>query len=267
MHPTLFDFTYRVLGLDLAIHTYGLLVGLGFVVGTYFAVRQGRKSGLAPADMLDLCFWLIVSGLMGGRLGFMAVNIREYLAEPFGVLRFWEGGFVWYGGFIGALAAGWLFVRFKSIPFLKAADSVIPGVAIGHAVGRLGCFAAGCCWGRACSPAYPLGVVFTDPEALAPKGIPLHPVQLYEAAGEGLIFLVLLRIAGRRKYNGQVLLVYMTLYPVLRAVLETFRGDFQRGFLIEGVLSSSQFVSLLVFAAALVTQVVIHIRAKRLRFP
>jgi phosphatidylglycerol:prolipoprotein diacylglycerol transferase len=264
VHPTLFEIPIRVFGRNIGVHSYGFFIAVGFVLGVYLAMREARKVGEDPEKILDVSFWLLIAGLVGSRAVFILVNWRDYFRDPLGLLRLWEGGLVWYGAFLGALLAAWLFVRRHRLKFFRIADILIPSVPLGHAFGRLGCFSAGCCWGRQCAADFALAVRFEHPEALAPRHIPLHPVQLYEALGETAIFFALILVRSRKRFDGQVVLMYMTLYPILRSLVEIFRGDKARGFLVEGVLSTSQFISLLVFVAAVITQVIFARRANKL---
>ena len=262
MHPTLFEIPISFFGRNLAVHTYGFFIAVGFVLGVWLAMREARKVGEDPEKLLDLSFWLLVAGLLGSRVVFIAVNWEEYLHDPLAIVRVWEGGLVWYGGFLGAVLAAYIYVRRYRLSFWRLADILIPSVPLGHAFGRLGCFSAGCCWGRECATDFALRVRFMHADSLAPRDVPLHPVQLYEAFGEAMIFFALVLFRSRKRFDGQVMLMYMTLYPILRSVVEIFRGDKERGFIIPGALSTSQFISILVLAGAITAQVILVRRAK-----
>src|SRR5438128_8645082 len=159
-----------------------------------------------------------------------------------------------YGGFIGGLVAAAIFFgRHPPVPFWRAADVCAPAIALGQAIGRIGCFMAGDDYGR---PAHvPWAVTFTDPRAAqiggAPLGVPLHPVQLYEAAVCAALFVVLLQLTRRKQFDGEVILSYTLLYAVARFVLEFFRGDADRGFIFGGLLSTSQFIAVLLAPVAI----------------
>jgi phosphatidylglycerol---prolipoprotein diacylglyceryl transferase len=259
-----------------SLHTYGVLIALGFLLGIILAAREARRVGLEPARVLDLCFWILVSGLCGARLLYIVTNLPDYaglcregvhegarsaLWKCSAVLHIWEGGLVFYGGFLGAMALVLWYVRRHQMGFLRTADLLAPSLAIGHFWGRIGCYAAGCCWGRPCAlgwgARFPRGsLVFDDLTARglmaagAARTPPLHPTQLYEAGGELAIFFLLLALRRRKRFHGQVLLGYLMLYPVLRSLVEVFRGDAARKFVIPGALSTSQFVSILVMGGA-----------------
>ncbi|HET9553675.1 MAG TPA: prolipoprotein diacylglyceryl transferase [Anaeromyxobacteraceae bacterium] len=258
----------------LPLHTYGLLIATGFIVGIWLAQREAKRRGQDPEQIADLAFWILVAALVGSRVYFILVNWGDYfgagsflVSTPVGriprVLAIWEGGLVFYGGFIGAVLAAFVYMRRHRMDFLAHADSMIPSVAIGHFFGRLGCFAAGCCWGDVAhghepwlasfppeSLAYQTFVNRPNPaELLTPDRtatLPLHPTQLYESFGElGLFLLLVLVVRPRKKFNGQVLATWLMLYAVLRSTVESFRGDVERGMILG--LGVGTWTSLVIF--------------------
>jgi phosphatidylglycerol:prolipoprotein diacylglycerol transferase len=253
VRPTLFTLPIGAHGLGL--HSYGLAIALGFAVGVVLAVRQARREGLDAGALLDLLFWILVSGILGSRLVFVLVHAGEYARlcagsgpQPFGrvlsdcaaPLRIWQGGLVFYGGALAATAVTAWFARRQRWSFGRVADLLAPSLALGHAFGRLGCFFAGCCFGKpwASGVVFPPGSVAYDDLLTAGRIAigaratpPLHPTQLYEAAGELVIFFVLLWARRRKRFAGAVALLYAALYAGLRFVVEVFRGDAGRGFL------------------------------------
>jgi phosphatidylglycerol:prolipoprotein diacylglycerol transferase len=266
MHPVLLDL--HAFGLKWQLHTYGLMIALGFLVAILLGTRAAARTGEDPGQVRDLCFWLLVSSLVGARLLFLLTNLPAYVrlcrdeGDCWRALRVWEGGLVFYGGFFAALGTAWWFCRRYRLRFFRIADLLAPSVAIGHFFGRLGCYAAGCCWGSGSSLPWAVrfgsaSVVFADMQARgalagdATLTPPLHPVQLYEALGELLLF-VLLSILGRRKrWDGQVLVGYLIGYSLLRLAMETLRGDAARKFVV-GSLSTSQAIALTTIPLALV---------------
>ena len=254
MHPVLFTFS---LGRrEIALHNYGLLIAAGLAVGIWLAQREAGRRGWNQGRVLDLAFWLIVSGLVGSRLTYGLVNARSFFHAcvdgdgPWwrsctSLLAVWEGGLVFYGGVAAAALVAWVFARREGWSFGAVGDLFAPALAIGHAFGRLGCFAAGCCFGKETTSrigvAFPRGSVAFDVLQRAgavPTGAgetsPLHPVQLYEAAGELALFSLLCLLRPRlRRRPGALLLCYLGLYALLRFVVEIFRGDLLRGFPIE----------------------------------
>lgn len=253
MHPVLFivPFGRR----EIAISTYGVLVTAGLAAGIWVAQREGRRRGLDGSRVMDLAFWTIVAGLVGSRLAYGIVNARAFWVacadgpgprwhDCTSLFRLWEGGLVFYGGVAAAAGAAFLFARRQGWSFGDVGDLAAPALAIGHAFGRLGCFAAGCCFGK--ETASRLGMSFPRDsvafEMLRRSGAiplgasetpPLHPTQLYEAAGEAAIFAVLYAAAPRlRRRPGALVTWYLGLYAALRFVIEIFRGDDIRGMLV-----------------------------------
>lgn len=285
MHPVLF----RIPGTDLPIHTYGVMIVTGFLLAMYVAWREAQRQGVLSEEVLDFAFWALVGGLVGARVVFILVNWRHYFIEqPLdpewkipAVLVVWKGGLVFYGAALGGLIAFFWFAYKRGMNLmtgLRFADIVVLGLPIAHVFGRFGCVAAGCCWGDAFYHLDEAGRVIADIPLAArfPEGalayssllqsatpevaammresrltMPLFPSQLMESFGEGLVFLLLLVVRARKWFHGQVLLTYFLMYPLLRSILEIFRGDPERGYVIQGVLSTSQFISLVVAAAAL----------------
>jgi phosphatidylglycerol:prolipoprotein diacylglycerol transferase len=234
------------------LHTYGVLLAVAFLTGLYVAARQARKAGLEANRVADLGVYVLIAGLLGAKLLLLVVDYSHYRAHPDDLLSIFQSGGVFYGGLLGALPVAWWYARRHNLPGWATADCLAPGVVIGQSIGRLGCFAAGCCFGRTCSAAW--GVTFRDAYANRYVGTPLdvalHPTQLYEALFTLLIFFVLLRVADRKKFHGQVVVVYLVLYAVGRFVVEFYRGDASRGTVLAGALSTSQFIALLMLLAA-----------------
>jgi phosphatidylglycerol:prolipoprotein diacylglycerol transferase len=243
-------------GYHFKLHTYGVMIALGFVVAIYLAVRQAKREFIDPNVVLDLAFWILIAAMVGSRVLFIIVNADDYIADPLMLVKVWQGGLVFYGGFIGAVAASWYYCHRRGISFFRISDLMIPSVAIGHFFGRLGCYSAGCCHGCATNVDW-YGAVFTEKGTVVARsdliGTPIHPTQLYEAFGELCIFVLLLWLRPRKRYNGQLLVTWLMLYPAWRFLDEMFRGDVERGMLFEWnlfgdshpeLLSTSQLVSL-----------------------
>ncbi len=247
MHPILFTLPdwIPLLG-GKALHTYGALVALGFFTGMQWIRFESKRVGLNPDRAMDLFFYIVLAAIVGSRVLYVFASVPDWWRDPLVFIRFWEGGLVFYGGLIGAVLVSILYARKHAIPFFKIADVFTPAIALGHAIGRLGCIAAGCCYGKPAPAWFPLSFVYpSGPNALAPAGIELYPVQLFESLAEGLIFLFLIWFRKKKKFEGEVFLLYIIIYPVLRAILEIFRGDEIRGFVIDGVLSTSQFIGMI----------------------
>lgn len=232
--------------------TYGTLLVLAILGGIYTAVRLGRRSGLDSALILDFCTWLILIALVGAKVLMVLTEWSYYRANPGEIFSFSTlmAGGVFYGGFLAALFFTIWYVRVQKLSFWKLADVLAPGVALGQSVGRLGCFSAGCDYGKPTTA--PWGVVFTNTFAHevggVPLGIRLHPAQLYESLTTFAIFGLLLWWFPKKKRNGDVFLAYVGMYAVARFFLEFLRGDEDRGFLFHHLLSTSQFIALLALA-------------------
>lgn len=241
MHPDLFRIG------PITIHTYGVMVAIGFLLGMGLALRQARKEGIPSERISDLSFYLLLAAIIGSRVFYILLNPGPYIKNPLAIFKIWEGGLVFYGGLILAVITGMIYIKRHGLHLWQIADIFAPSIAIGHAIGRLGCFFAGCCHGR---PAQvPWAVTFTDPHSLAPLGIPLHPTQLYESAGEFVIFLILILLRKRQAFRGELFWTYVMLYSILRFSVEFFRGDAARGMLAEG-LSLAQAISVIMFFIA-----------------
>ncbi len=249
MYPRLFETSFFTL------HTFGVLLAAALLAALWWVARAARREGLNPDAAVSFGLWTVVGGVLGAKALMVLRTLPMYAADP---SQLWslstiESAGDFYGGFLGALAAAALFFRrHPELPAWRMLDVSGPAVALGQAVGRLGCFMAGDDYGRASD--VPWAVTFTDPEAArvggAPLGVPLHPVQLYESAVCFALFLLLARIQKRKRFDGQVFLSYALLYAAARFLIEFFRGDADRGFVFSGVLSTSQFIALVVGAAS-----------------
>jgi phosphatidylglycerol---prolipoprotein diacylglyceryl transferase len=250
------------------VNTYGVLLALAFLAALFVAARVGARDGLPRERVFDLGLWMLLGGLVGSKLLLMVAE-PEYASNPWQLvsLDFLRSGGVWYGGFLGGLLTGLILIRRYRLPFWKVTDAFAPGVALGQAIGRQGCFAAGCCWGK--PTALPWGVEFGE---LAhritgvPVGIHLHPTQLYESAACVVIFLLLLRLHRRKRFDGEVIAAYAVLYGLTRFLIEFVRDD-PRGD-IAGLttltgLSTSQLISLIVIVGGLVFLFLRRRRARR----
>jgi len=253
MHPILFK-----LG-PLTIHTYGVLVATAFLVGMFLAAREGRRKGIDPEKVMDLGVYILGAAIVGSRLMQVAVEYRYYMEHPIEVFMIWRGGLVFYGGFIGAFAVSVWYMNRHKLPVWRMADVMAPSIALGQAIGRLGCFSAGCCYGK--PTCLPWAVTFSDPDTLAITGVQLHPSQLYESFGALLIFLFLYTYRKKVAFDGQLFWMYALLYSVLRFSLEFLRGDVQRGFMALGDFNVSTSQAVAVFA--FLTSVVMLSRLKK----
>ncbi|HCW06827.1 MAG TPA: prolipoprotein diacylglyceryl transferase [Cytophagales bacterium] len=243
MHPVLFH-----LG-SFTIYTYGFLIALGALLGGLYMWRQGKKRYNMTFDQANTLFLLlIVAGVVGGKVFLIFENPSFYFSQPREL--FSKNGFVFYGSLLTAIPVMLWYFKKNNLPVAGMLDVMAAVTCIVHGFGRIGCFNAGCCYGKPTESF--LGVVFTDPVCQAnPLNVPLHPTQLYEAITIFIILITLLIVERNKKFDGQVFLIYLILYAVARSVIEIFRGDIERGFLIKDFLSNSQLISLLVALVAI----------------
>lgn len=251
MHPILLD-----LG-PATIYTYGVLLAAAYLLGLKLAMVRAKVRGLDEARVLDLGIYIIISALIGAKLLLVITDFRTFLTDPSELITLARSGGVFYGGLILAVSVALWYIRKIGLPLWTTCDVFAPGIALGHVVGRMGCFFAGCCWGRETD--VPWAITFTDPYAAAnvgtPLNVPLHPTQLYEAGAEGLILLLLLSTEKKgRKYPGRTFWLYMLLYAVSRFIIEFYRND-PRGVVL--MFSTSQFISIVLAPLALVMLVVL----------
>ena len=239
------------------INTYGVLLAAAFLAALLTAARLAARDGLPRERVYDLGLWMLLAAIVGSKV-LMLFTEPEYREDPSRLisLDFLRSGGVFYGGFVAAVVAGYFLIRRYKLPWWKTADAFAPGIALGNALGRQGCFAAGCCWGK--PTAMPWGVEFTEAGhevTGVPLGVHLHPTQLYESFGALLIFFFLLWLHRRKRFSGQVILFYALLYAVMRFTIEFFRDDPRGDILglttLTGI-STSQMLSLIIGVTGLI---------------
>jgi phosphatidylglycerol:prolipoprotein diacylglycerol transferase len=253
MHPVLFHVG------PFALHTYGVFVAMAFLSAIGLALKEARRVGEDADQILDLCFYILIAAIAGSRILYVMIEWPTFVNDPVEIVRIWHGGLIFYGGFFGAVMTALLYVRKKGLPVWKTADIIAPSIAFGQFVGRLGCFSAGCCYGKPSSLAW--AVTFTHSESLAPIGIALHPTQLYSSLNGLVIFGLLTGLKRVKRFQGQIFWTYVLLYSVTRSIIEFFRGD-DRGILLGGMVSISQFIGVITAAIA-VAMIVVLTRRKQ----
>lgn len=226
------------------IHGYGLMIGLGFLFAVLGACYQAKKDGLSADHVSNIAMWTLVLGFAGGKLLFCIVEFKSFLANPLGSLG--SEGFVVYGGIIVGVLTIFAYCKIKKINVNDYFDLIVTFVPLNQAFGRLGCFMAGCCYGRETDSAF--AVVFPE-GSLAPAGVKLLPTQLIMAAGDFLIFAALYYFYLHRKTRGVVVAIYLILYSIGRFIIEIFRNDV-RGSV--GALSTSQFIAIWTLIAGII---------------
>ncbi len=244
MYPVLFQFG------NFHIYAYGFFIVVGFAVATVLAFLKIRKSniGISLENAADFFFYTALSAFLGSRLLFVLINVDIYRQHPLQIFKIWEGGLVFYGGLISAAMVAFGYMKWRGLPVWKLADLISPLIALGLSFGRIGCFLAGCCYGKETS--LPWAVVFKNPESLARLNVPLHPTQLYDAVNGVAIYFFLNWISGKKTFDGQVFWFFLFLYSMTRFFIEMFRGD-PRGFVFGNLLSTSQGIGILLAISSL----------------
>jgi phosphatidylglycerol:prolipoprotein diacylglycerol transferase len=246
----------------LTVHWYGILVAIGFLAGLWTSSRRAASAGIPGETVYDLGPWLVVGGLLGGRI----LYIFSYWSEFFDSSGHWirlpgsklpeifmvnHGGLIFYGGLIGAVTLGTGWILRKKLSLMKMADILAPGICLGYFFGRFGCLMHGCCYGSYCS--WPWAVVYPPGHETHPEGspgMPVHPTQIYDSLLNLAFYFFLARLFRHRKFDGQVFAAYLTGYAVIRAFVELFRGDYPKHYL-GGVATPAQLISIGILAAGL----------------
>jgi phosphatidylglycerol---prolipoprotein diacylglyceryl transferase len=241
MHPILFQIG------PITIYSYGVLVAAGVLLGLWYARRQAPHAGLDRDQVWNLGIYMVLTALVVAKLWLVLIDWHYYARHPAEIFSFGvvQSGGTFFGGLLGAILLAACYTWFAKLPILPLLDTYAGALPLGHAIGRLGCFMAGCCYGK---PTWlPWGIKFTNPIAEqlvgTPIGVPLHPTQLYEAAAEIANFLFLIWLGKRQKFAGQIAGTYLVLYGIERALIEIVRGDPDRTLLLHGEVSLMQLIS------------------------
>ena len=233
---------------NFSLPTYGLLVSIGVLLGLWVSVRNSEKQGIDPEHAWNLGILVVLCGIVGAKILYIVNDWGYYTAHPGEIFSFatLQAGGVFSGGFIGASVAAVWYMRKHHMPALATWDAFVPGLALGHAIGRVGCFAAGCCYGKPTTHFW--GVTFTNPLARTwvgtPLGVALEPTQLFESAVELANFFVLMWLFKHKKFDGQVLGAYLFLYGIARFFLEYLRDDPGRGSVFGGLMTGTQLIAI-----------------------
>ena len=230
--------------MPLTVHSYGLMIALGILVCVFMGMYRARKYGYKDEAVLDIAIFGILSGFVGAKLLYVLVEFDSFLKNPMDVLG--SEGFVVYGGIIVGALVGILYCRIKKLPCWEYFDLLAPSIAVAQGFGRIGCFLAGCCYGRPTDTFW--GVTFPE-GSFAPAGVPLIPTQLISSAGDFIITGILLVYSKHNKKAGNVGILYMLLYGIGRFLVECLRSD-DRGTV--GLLSTSQFISIGIILLAII---------------
>ena len=228
------------------VHGYGLMIAIGILVAYVTAEYRAKKHGLDPDKIFYLVIWAVVGGFAGAKVLYFLTRLKDIMENP-RVLLDLADGFVVYGGIIGGIFSAMAYCKIKKMPFLKYFDLVMPSVALAQGFGRIGCFLAGCCYGRETDSA--LGIVFHN-SSYAPNDVKLLPTQLISSGLDFLLCAVLILLDRKKKGDGQIAGAYLVLYSIGRFILEFYRGDLIRGNV--GALTTSQFIAIFVALAGVV---------------
>ncbi len=242
MYPQLFR-----LG-PFTIYSYGLLVALAFLAALLLASRLAQRAGLDPDRVASLGVYVAVAAIAGAKVFLVLSDWRYYARNPAQILSLGtlQAGGVFFGGLVAALLVAAWYMRRAGLPALRTADTFAPAIALGHSIGRVGCFMAGCCWGRHAN--LPWSVTFTKPLAHelvgVPLGIPLHPAQIYESIAELIIFGILWLRVRRPHREGSIIGLYLVLYSAFRFCVEFVRDPADLSYPLGGPLSFTQWTAL-----------------------
>lgn len=256
MHPVLFEIDtpgfLRFLFPDtITIYTYGTMIALGALLGFAYTAWQAKKQLKVRYETTnELILFILLFSIIGGKFFVIFEDFKGFLSDPGQLFRNFSSGFVFFGSLLFAIPTMLIFFRARKIPTLPMLDIMAITTCIVHGTGRIGCFMAGCCHGIPYDGF--LSVVFTDPMCQAdPLNTPLHPTQLYSVGLIYGIMAILLVVSRRKQFNGQIFLLYLILYSAGRMILEMFRGDLSRGYVIQDLLTNSQFISIMVIIVAI----------------
>lgn len=235
MHPILFEIG------NFKIYSYGVMVAIGFLVAVYFASREAQRIGIASQQIFDLGLYTLIFGIVGARLLHVFLELRYYMSRPLDIIMINRGGLAFHGGLLTGIIGAWLFIKKNKMPLWKTADVIIPYVALGQAIGRIGCLLNGCCYGTPTSLIIGIrlpGHVFR-----------LHPTQLYSSILLFLMFIVLEKIYRKKRFDGTVFFFYLIIFSFGRFFMDFLRGDLKIVFLS---LKISQLISIGIFFASLI---------------
>lgn len=240
------------------IKAYGTMLIVAFAAGAFYIIRWGNRAVLQPADVVDMALYCLIGAVLGSRIIFVALDWHTYASQPTHILNVWEGGLSFHGGLLGALVATGLFAWRRGKQYLRLLDEAAPGIALGYAFARVGCFLNGCCHGHPTN--LPWGMIFPHGEI---KDVPVHPTQLYSIVATLLILAALVLLKRWLLRPGQIFASYLSLYSVSRFVMELTRAGATGKYLGGGHgLTVGQFASILIFLLGLIYVVVSQARAR-----
>lgn len=235
MYPILFSIG------PVTIYSYGLMLGLAFLITMHLASQRANIFNISRKAVSNLIILFLISGVIGARIAYVLANMSYFAGDPLQVLMINKGGLIFYGGLILAFISGIIFAKITNLDILNAADLMAPFIALGHAIGRLGCFLNGCCFGKSTDSC--LGIRF--PHTL----IKVYPTQLFSFAGLLILFFLLIFLQNRRSFKGEIISSYLILYGMFRFLIEFFRGDL---LVIFHGLTSTQLLSIILIVVGII---------------
>ncbi len=258
MHPILFHVG------SFPVHSYGVMIALAFVFGLWTATLRARREYISGEIIADVTLWIMAGTILGARAVYVATYWKdEFAGQPLSeIFAIWHGGLVFYGGLIGAIIAGAIYLRWKQQPMWKIADTLAPSIALGSVFGRIGCLLNGCCYGRACD--LPWAISFPADNPLHPPTTPVHPTEIYDALLNFALYLFLAWLFRRKKFDGQIFATYLICYAVTRSFVEYFRGDYTDTHHHFG-LTPAQLTSVPIFIAGLALAAILSRRTESKR--
>lgn len=241
----------------ITIYGYGLMIAIGIIAAYTVAEFRAKRKGMNHELIFNLTIWCLVGGILGAKLLFLITELKDIIVDPSLLLDI-SYGFVVFGGIIGGILSGYLYIRLKKQNFLQYFDLVMPSIALAQGFGRIGCLLAGCCYGEETTSAFHLVFHTSD---FAPNGVALIPTQPISSLLDFLNFFALVTISKRTKADGQVAGFYLVFYSVGRFILEFFRGDLERGQI--GPFSTSQFIAIFMFLIGLLLVIICGLHPRR----
>ncbi|HER24005.1 MAG TPA: prolipoprotein diacylglyceryl transferase [Candidatus Atribacteria bacterium] len=268
---------YRILFTigSFSIYSYGLMIALAFITAILFAMKEAKKIGEDPERILDISLYVILGALIGGRLGYVLIYLDYYMKNPLKILYFRQGGLSFLGGFLVAYFLCWLYVRKTKISFWKYADIAAPSIALGIAIGRIGCFLNGCCFGVVSEnygikfPSLNMPPVYLQQlkDGLIAPGssctLPVIPTQIYTSLYGFLIFFILIRMKKHKKYDGFLMLSFFLLYSISRFTIEFFRF-YENNYKVFNLLTITQAILIGVVLVSLVFMNILKKKSKKI---
>jgi phosphatidylglycerol:prolipoprotein diacylglycerol transferase len=250
---------------SLPIRWYGVMMATAFFAGLWTAARRAKLANISPDHITDVTLWLMLGGVIGARFVYVTTYWnRDFAGQPISeIFMIQHGGLVFYGGLIGGALASLAYLYWKKLPVWKVADILAPSVALGSVFGRIGCLLNGCCYGRECH--LPWAITFTNPQAHefsgTPLNVPLHPTEIYDGLLNLILYFGLAWVFRHKKFDGQIVALYLMGYAVCRSIAECFRGDYPPDHIHGGILTSAQLLSIPIFIAGVTPFVARWLRA------